>query len=110
MSKIRIKRGDKVQIIAGKDKGKQGKVLHVDREKDRVVVEGVNMVSKHQKPRGADQGGIIKKEAAIHASNVMYLHNGKPVRLGVKVETATKDGKTVITKKRIAKPSGDVID
>jgi len=110
MSKLKIKRGDKVEVIAGKDKGKQGKVLHVNREDDRVVVEGINMISKHQKPRGADQGGIIKKEAAIHASNVMYVHNGKPTRLGVKVETTTKDGKNVTVKKRIAKTTGDVID
>ena len=110
MSKLKIKRGDKVEIIAGKDKGKQGKVLHVDRASDRVIVEGVNMISKHQKPRGTDQGGIIKKEAAVHASNVMYVHNGKPTRLGTKVETTTKDGKTVIVKKRIAKTTGDVID
>ena len=110
MSKVKIKKGDKVQVIAGKDKGKQGKVLVVDREKNRVIVEGVNMITKHQKPRGAQQGGLINKEAAIHASNVMYLHNGKPVRLGVKVEVSEKDGKKVINKKRIAKPSGDVID
>ena len=110
MSKLKIKRGDKVEIIAGKDKGKQGKVLHVDRTSERVIVEGINMISKHQKPSGANQGGIIKKEAAIHASNVMYVHNGKPTRLGVKVETTTKDGKKVIAKKRIAKTTGEVID
>jgi len=110
MSKIKIKRGDKVQVIAGKEKGKQGKVLLVDRENDRVVVEGLNMITKHQKTRGPKQGGIIKKEAALHASNVMYLHNGKPTRLGVKVEATTKDGKTVNVKKRIAKTTGEVID
>lgn len=110
MSKLKIKRGDSVQVIAGKEKGKQGRVLSVDRENDRVVVEGLNMVTKHKKPKGADQGGIIKKEAAIHASNVMYVHNGKPTRLGIKVETADKDGKTVKVKKRIAKTTGDVID
>ena len=110
MSKLKIKRGDKVEMIAGKDKGKQGKVLHVDRDSDRVVVEGVNMITKHQKPKGNNQGGIVKKEAAVHASNVMYVHNGKPTRLGVKVETTTKDGKNVTVKKRIAKTTGDVID
>jgi large subunit ribosomal protein L24 len=68
------------------------------------------MITKHQKPRGAQQGGIINKEAPIHASNVMYLHNGKPVRLSVKVEITEKDGKKTIAKKRVARPSGDVID
>jgi large subunit ribosomal protein L24 len=68
------------------------------------------MITKHQKPRGPKQGGIVNKEAALHVSNVMYIHNGKPVRLGVKVETSEKDGKKVIIKKRIAKPSGYVID
>jgi large subunit ribosomal protein L24 len=110
MSKLRIKRGDKVQVIAGKEKGKQGMILSVDRVNDRVIVEGLNMITKHQKTRGQKQGGIIKREAPIHASNVMYLHNNKPTRLGVKVETATKDGKTVNVKKRIAKTTGEVID
>lgn len=110
MSKLRIKRGDRVQVIAGKEKGKQGRVLSVDKEKERVVVEGLNMITKHQKTRGQQQGGIIKKEAAIHVSNVMYLHNDKPTRLGIKIETTTKDGKTVKLKKRVAKTTGDVID
>ena len=110
MSKLKIKRGDRVVVIAGKDKGKQGKILRVDREKSRVVVEGLNMISKHTKPRGQEQGGIMKREAAMHASNVMYIHNGKPTRLGYKLETTEKDGKTVVVKKRIAKTTGEVID
>jgi len=110
MSKLKIKRGDRVMLIAGKDKGKQGKILSVDKQNNRVVVEGLNMVSKHQKPRGQEQGGIVKKESAIHASNVMYIHNGKPTRLGYKMETTQKDGKTVNVKKRIAKSTGEVID
>ncbi|KAI4452948.1 50s/60s ribosomal protein l14/l23 [Holotrichia oblita] len=99
-----------VEVIAGKDKGRQGKVLHVDRENSRVIVEGVNMVTKHRKPRGNDQGGITKLEAAVHVSNVMYVHNGKATRLGVKIETTEKGGKTVTVKKRVAKTTGEVID
>ncbi len=109
--KTKIKRGDKVVIIAGTDKGKEGKVLVVDRKKNRVIVENCNMVSKHQKARKQDEkGGIIKKEAPIHASNVMYLYKGKPTRLGVKVEQKEVNGKTVTVKQRVAKTTGDVVD
>ncbi len=108
---MKLKRGDKVRVIAGKDKGKEGKILLVDKKANRVIVEGVFMISKHQKPgRGGQMGAIVKKEAPIHASNVMYLHNGKPTRIGFKVEKAEKDGKTYTTKKRIAKTTGDIID
>ena len=110
MSNLKVKRGDKVVVIAGKDKGKEGKILSVDKQNNRVVVEGLNMVSKHQKPRGQETGGIVKREAAIHASNVMYVHAGKPTRIGYKVETTEKNGKTVNIKKRIAKTTGEVID
>lgn len=104
---MKIKRDDKVVVIAGKDKGKEGKVLLVDRKNNRVVVEGVNQIKKHQKPNAVNHnGGIITKEAPIHASNVMYLHNGKPSRLGYKIEEI--DGKRV--KKRIIKKTGEVID
>ena len=83
MAKIKLKSGDKVIVIAGKDKGKKGKILKVDLKSNRVIVEGVNMVSKHVKPNPMNQqGGIIKKENYIHVSNVMYLHNDKPTRLG----------------------------
>ena len=82
---------------------KEGKVLSVDKKNGKVVVEGVNMVSKHTKPNAQNQqGGIIKKENFIHASNVMYLHNGKATRLGAMI----KDGKKV----RVAKKTGEVID
>ena len=110
MSNLKVKRGDRVQMIAGKDKGKEGKILSVDKQKGRVVVEGLNMVSKHRKPRGQEQGGIVKMEAAVDVSNVMYVHNGKPTRIGYKLETTEKNGKTVNIKKRIAKSTGDVID
>jgi len=108
---VKIKRGDNVVVIAGKDKGKQGKVLVVDRKKGRIIVEGVNMITKHQKPSAAhQQGGIIKKEASIDVSNVMYMHNRIPTRIGYKLEVTEKDGKRVKVKKRIAKATGEVID
>lgn len=108
---MKIKKGDKVQIIAGKDKGKSGKVLVADAKNNKVVVEGCNMVSKHVKPNAMNgQGGIISKEAPLDASNVMYLYNGKPERLGYKVETVEEGGKTKKIKHRIAKSTGDTID
>ena len=103
MATLKIKKDDMVQVIAGKDKGKEGKVLRVDKKNGTVVVEGVNKVFKHSKPSMANQqGGIINKEAPIDASNVMLIHNGKAVRVGFKVE----DGKKV----RVAKGSNEVID
>ena len=100
---MKIKTGDTVQVIAGKDKDKEGKVLSVDKKTGRVVDEGVNMVTKHAKPSASNQqGGIINKEAPIDASNVMYVQNGKATRIGYKVE----DGKKV----RVAKKTGEVID
>lgn len=111
MSNMKLKKGDKVVVIAGKDKGKEGKILVVDKKKNRLVVDGVNMVSKHTKPNPMNQqGGIIKKAGFIHASNVMYLHNGKPTRIGAKVVKETKDGKEVNVKYRVAKTTGEVID
>lgn len=106
----KLKRNDNVVVIAGKDTGKEGKILKIDRKANRVIVEGVNMISKHQKPSPAGQGGIVQKEAAIHLSNVMFLHKGKPTRLGYKVETTEKDGKTVKVKKRFAKSTGELVD
>lgn len=100
---MKIKKGDKVVVIAGKDKGKEGKVLKVDAKNNKVVIEGVNMVKKHQKPNAMNQqGGIVSVEAAIDASNVMYLYNGKATRIGYKL-----DGDSKV---RVAKPSGEVID
>ena len=103
MKKFNIKKGDTVYVNAGNDKGKTGKVLEVLREKDRVIVEGVNMVSKHTKPNPkAPQGGIVKQEAAIHISNVNLVdNNGKPTRVAHK----EVDGKKV----RIAKTTGEEI-
>ena len=103
MANMKLKTGDKVVVIAGRDKGKEGKIVAVDKKNNRVLVEGVNMVSKHTKPNMQhQQGGIVKKENYIHASNVRYVHNGKPTRLGAVI----KDGKKV----RVAKKTGEVID
>ncbi len=99
---LKIKKGDTVKVIAGKDNNKEGKVISVDVKGHKVLVEGVNMVSKHTKPSQANpNGGIIQKEAPIDISNVMYVHNGKATRIGFKVE----DGKKV----RVAKSTGEVI-
>ena len=103
MAASKIKVGDTVQVIAGKSKDKQGKVKSIDRKNNRVVVEGVNMVTKHQKPSMANQdGGIVEQEAALDASNVMLVVDGKTTRVGIKVE----NGKKV----RFAKKTGKVID
>ena len=108
--KLKIKRGDSVQVIAGKDKGSTGKILNVNKKTGYVIVENINMVMKHQKARGDQKGGIIRKEAPIHASNVMYVHNGKPTRIGYTLETNEIDGKTKTVKKRITKSTGEEID
>jgi large subunit ribosomal protein L24 len=111
MNKVRIKRGDMVQVIAGKEVGRTGRVLLIDREKGKVVIEGLNMQTKHQKPNRANQsGGITRREAPLHISNVMYLHKDKPTRIGYKLETTESGGKTKVTKKRYAKSTGEIID
>ena len=98
---MKIKKGDMVKVIAGKDKGKEGKVLSV--KEGKVIVEGINQVTKHAKPSQANpQGGIVKKEAAIDISNVMYSHKGKATRIGFKL-----DGDKKV---RVAKSTGEVID
>jgi large subunit ribosomal protein L24 len=107
----KIKRGDTVLITTGKDKGKEGKVLVVDHKKQRVIVEGQNIVKKHTKANRQNQtGGIVEKEAPLHISNVAYLHKGKPTRIGFLVETVERDGKTKRVKKRVVKSTGEVID
>ena len=99
----KIKKDDLVKVIAGKDNGKQGKVLHVDTKKNKVTVEGCNMVTKHTKPSaGNPNGGIVNKEAPIDISNVMLVVDGKATRVGF----AGKDGKKV----RVAKATGKVIE
>ena len=105
MSKLHIKKNDTVVVLSGEDKGKTGKVLKVLVEKNRALVEGVNMVSKSTKPSAKNpQGGIVKQEAPIHISNLSLIDpkSGKATRVGIKV---TEDGKKV----RIAKKSGEEI-
>ena len=103
MASLKIKKGDTVKVIAGKDKGTEGKVLSVDAKNSKVVVEGVNVISKHTKPSAQNQnGGIIQKEAPMDISNVMYVHKGKATRVGFKM-----DGDKKV---RFAKATGEVID
>ena len=103
MSTMKIKRGDTVKVIAGKDKDKEGKVIAVNKKDGKVLVEGVNMLTKHTKPSAANQnGGIIHQEGYIDASNVMYVHTGQPTRVGFKM-----DGDKKV---RFAKKTGEVID
>ena len=103
MSMMKIKKGDTVKVITGKDNGAEGKVISVDPKNKKVVVEGVNMITKHAKPSQANpNGGILQKEAPIDLSNVMYVHKGKVTRIGFKVEGDKKV--------RVAKATGEVID
>ncbi|HHY90474.1 MAG TPA: 50S ribosomal protein L24 [Clostridiales bacterium] len=103
---MRIKKGDTVLVIAGKDKGKKGVVLKAMPKENKVIVEGVNMVTKHQKPSAKiQQGGIIHQEAPIHVSNVMFWDSKAkaPTRIGYKI---LEDGKKV----RVSKRTGEVLD
>ena len=104
MSRLKLKKGDEVIVTAGKDKGKTGEIIKVLPKDSKVVVQGVNMVSRHQRQTKTEEGGIISKEMPLHISNVAMLdpQDGKAVRVGFKIE----DGRKV----RIAKRSGDVID
>ena len=103
MSTMKIKKGDMVKVIAGKDKDKEGKVISVNQKYKTVLVEGVNMLTKHAKPSMANQnGGIIHQEGPIDISNVMYIHKGKATRVGFKM-----DGDKKV---RFAKSTGEVID
>ena len=108
MSALKIRRDDEVVVISGKDRGKTGKVLRVDPKKDRVYVEGLNIVKRHQRPTqtaaGQQAGGVIEREGPIHVSNVMLIDpkDGKPTRVGIEFE----DGKRL----RVAKRSGARLD
>jgi large subunit ribosomal protein L24 len=102
---MKIKKGDNVKVIAGKDKGKEGKVLEI--VDGKVIVEGINMISKHTKPnQTSPKGGIVRQEAPIDASNVMYVHKGTVTRVGFKMV----DGKNGPKKVRFSKSKGEVID
>lgn len=103
--KLHIKVGDSVIVVAGTDKNKEGKILSIDRKKDRAIVEGANMITKHVKPNASNpQGGIEKREAGLHISNLMVKDpkDGKPTRVGRKLD---ENGKLV----RYAKKSGEVL-
>ncbi len=102
---MHVKKGDKVKVLSGKDRGKQGTILEAYPKNDRVLVEGVNMVKKHAKPsQDNPQGGILNQEAPIHVSNVLPIDpkSGEPTRVGYEI----RDGKKV----RIAKKSGEPLD
>ncbi|CAB4535163.1 unannotated protein [freshwater metagenome] len=100
---MKIKKGDNVIVISGKDKGKEGTVSRVMPRSNQVLVDGINVVKKHQKPSGQNQqGGVIDRDMPLDASNVMFVHKGKPTRVGYKV---LADGKKV----RIAKTTGEEI-
>ncbi len=100
---MKIKKGDTVQIITGKDRGKTGRIIRVLTSNNRVVVEGLNLIKKHQRPTQENpQGGIVEKEASIHHSNVMLMDKNKPTRIGYKIEK----GKKI----RYSKKSGGNVD
>ncbi len=104
-AKLHIKKGDTVKVLAGESKGKEGKVLLIDRTKNRAFVEGVNLVSKHTKPNAkTPNGGIVSQEASIHISNLMLVEpgTGKPTRIGRKLD----DNKKLV---RFSKKTGEVI-
>ena len=105
MAKLKIKKGDKVIVLAGRDKGKSGEVLRVLVAEERVIVQGVNMVKRHTRQSPGQQGGIVEKEAAIHISNVAHIDpkSNEPTRVGYKF---LGDGRKV----RFAKRSGEIID
>jgi large subunit ribosomal protein L24 len=104
-AKFKIKKGDRVVVITGRDKGKTGEVLRVIREESRVVVQGVNIVKRHTKPSAASTGGVVEKEAALHISNVAHVDpkTSKPTRVGYKVLDGGR-------KVRVARKSGETID
>jgi large subunit ribosomal protein L24 len=100
---MKIKKGDNVVVISGKDKGKEGTVSRVMPRSNQLLVDGINVVKKHQKPSGKNQqGGVIDRDMPLDASNVMFVHKGKPTRVGYKV---LADGKKV----RIARTTGEEI-
>ena len=105
MAKLKIKKGDNVVVLSGRDKGKEGEVLRVMPTEGRLIVQGVHVARRHTKPRMGDPGGIVDKELTIHVSNVAHIdpQSGKPTRIGYKI---LDDGRKV----RFARRSGEVID
>ncbi len=112
MAKLKIKKGDTVQVLAGKDKGSTGKVIAVYRETSRVLVEGVNRVTRHTKAgesaRGTRTGGLVVQEAPIHVSNVAVVDSSdkKPTRIKTRVETVERDGRSKTVRTRVGARSG----
>jgi large subunit ribosomal protein L24 len=105
MTKLKIKKGDRVVVITGKDKGRTGEVLKVIPKENRVVVQGINVVKRHTRPAMGNPGGIVEKEGTIHVSNVAHIDpkDNKPTRVGYKT---LEDGRKV----RVARRSGEVLD
>ncbi len=107
MGRLKVRKGDQVEVIAGKDRGKRGRVLRVDLERERIVVEGVNFIKRHTRPNPSKniQGGIVEREAPLHVSNVMVVSpdSGRPTRVGF---TVLDDGRKV----RVAKVDGAILD
>jgi large subunit ribosomal protein L24 len=105
MAKFKIKKGDKVVVLTGRDKGKSGEVLRVQRAENRVIVQGVNMMKRHTAPRPGEPGGIVEREAAIHVSNVAHIDpkSQQPTRVGYRF---LDDGRKV----RFARRSGEILD
>jgi large subunit ribosomal protein L24 len=105
MAKMKIKKGDEVVVISGRDKGRRGEVLRVFPGEGRLIVQGVHMARRHQKPRMGDPGGIVEKELTIHVSNVAHIdpQTHQPTRVGYKI---LEDGRKV----RVARRSGEVLD
>jgi large subunit ribosomal protein L24 len=102
--KIKLKKGDLVRVISGDERGKEGKILFIDTKKYRAIVEGVNLVTKSEKPNAKNtKGGLVKKEAPIHISNLMYVENGKTTRIGRKLN---ESGKLV----RYSKKTNQILD
>ncbi len=110
-AKFKVRKGDRVVVLAGKDKGKSGEILRTIPRDSRVIVQGVNMVKRHTRPSQANAGGILEKEAPIHVSNVALIDpkDGKPVRVGIKFIDARVKGEKP-QKVRFARRSGEVID
>ena len=105
LKKLKVRRGDKVIVITGRDKGKTGEIMRVDPKKGRVIVQGVNMVKRHQTPTPGDPGGIVEKEASLHVSNVAHIDpkTDLPTRIGLRVDDGGR-------KVRYARRSGETID
>ena len=103
MSKIKLKKGDTVKVISGEARGQSGKIVIIDAKKMRAIVEGVNMISKSEKPNAKNtNGGITKKEGSIHVSNLMYLEGGKTIRIGRKLNEKTQRLERVSSKTKEA--------